>query len=184
MKITSRAVCSFWFLKSGNSDMAKLQRRKTIEFLPPEEQKEFISGNPILPEINKSKNNRGRKSLKETEVAPENINLPPDEVLFQKQYYSMGEVVAMFGVKASLIRYWENEFDMVEPKKNRKGDRFFKPSDVKLLLLIYDLIRRRKFTLEGAREYLKKNRQAEEKFAMIQSLQRIKSFIIEMKAGL
>ena len=61
----------------------------------------------------------------------------------------------MFGVNTSLIRFWENEFDVLEPRKNRKGDRFFKPTDVKNLQLIYDLLRRRKFTIEGAKEYLK-----------------------------
>ena len=78
----------------------------------------------------------------------------------------------------------ETEFDILQPRKNRKGDRYFRPIDVKNLVLIYDLLRRRKFTIEGAKDYLKKNKRAEEKFAMIQSLERIKTFLLEMKANL
>jgi Predicted transcriptional regulators len=88
----------------------------------------------------------------------------------------------MFRENQSLIRYWETEFDILQPRKNRKGDRFFRPVDVKNLVLIYDLLRRRKFTIEGAKDYLKKNKKAEEQFAMIQSLEKIKSFLLELKA--
>ena len=90
----------------------------------------------------------------------------------------------MFKVNTSLIRYWENEFDIIEPRKNRKGDRFFKPSDVKNLQLIHDLLRRRKFTIEGAKDYLKKNKQAQAKFEMIQSMQKLRAFLFELKANL
>lgn len=127
---------------------------------------------------------RGRRSLKEIGQKAELIDVPDDEVLFQKQYYSMGDVATMFHENQSLIRYWETEFDVLQPKKNKKGDRFFRPVDVKNLVLIYDLLRRRKFTIEGAKEYLKKNKKAEEKFAMIQSLEKIKSFLLELKASI
>jgi DNA-binding transcriptional MerR regulator len=112
------------------------------------------------------------------------IQIPPDEILFQKQYYSIGEVSKWFRVNQSLIRYWETEFDILEPRKNRKGDRFFRPIDVKNLVLIHDLLRRRKFTIEGAKDFLKKNKKPDEKFAMIQSLEKIKSFLNELKASL
>lgn len=151
---------------------------------PQETPKEFLSGQPLPQKEKKPKSNRGRKSLKDVEGEWENIEIPEDEVLFQKQYYSIGEVAAMFKVNTSLIRYWENEFDMIEPRKNRKGDRLFKPSDIKTLHQIYDLIRRRKFTMEGAKDYLKKSKQADERFAMIASLQRIRSFILELKASI
>jgi DNA-binding transcriptional MerR regulator len=127
---------------------------------------------------------RGRKSLKDVNLASDLINIPPDEDLFKKQYYSIGEVATMFRENQSLIRYWETEFDILQPRKNRKGDRFFRPVDVKNLVMIYDLLRRRKFTIEGAKDYLKKNKNAEEKFAMIQSLEKIKSFFLELKASL
>ncbi|GAB3420231.1 MerR family transcriptional regulator [Niabella aquatica] len=130
------------------------------------------------------KSTRGRKSVKEHTIAAGMIEMPDDEVLFSKQYYSMGEVTAMFRENHSLIRYWESEFDILKPKKNGKGDRFFRPIDVKNLYLIYDLLRRRKFTIEGAREYLKNNKKAEEKFAAVQSLEKIKTFFLELKASL
>jgi DNA-binding transcriptional MerR regulator len=127
---------------------------------------------------------RGRLSLKEIHVNADLIQIPPDEILFQKQYYSIGEVSKWFRVNQSLIRYWETEFDILEPRKNRKGDRFFRPIDVKNLVLIHDLLRRRKFTIEGAKDFLKKNKKPDEKFTMIQSLEKIKSFFNELKASL
>ncbi|MGB8190455.1 MAG: MerR family transcriptional regulator [Chitinophagaceae bacterium] len=130
------------------------------------------------------KSKRGRRPLKELEMEAENINIPEDEVLFQKQYYSIGEVAEMFRVNTSLIRTWENEFDIIEPRKNRKGDRHFRPIDIKNLVLIHHLIRQRKYTLEGAKDYIKKNKSAAERFVMIQSLQKIKGFLLEIKANL
>lgn len=135
-------------------------------------------------ETPKRRSPRGRLSLKEVHLNADLIQIPPDEELFQKQYYSIGEVSKWFRVNQSLIRYWETEFDILEPRKNRKGDRFFRPVDVKNLVLIHDLLRRRKFTIEGAKEFLKKNKKADEKFLMIQSLGKIKSFLNELKAGL
>ncbi|ULT44764.1 MerR family transcriptional regulator [Niabella defluvii] len=122
--------------------------------------------------------------MKEHSLAAEMIEMPGDDVLYAKQYYSMGEVTAMFKENHSLIRYWESEFDILKPKKNGKGDRFFRPVDVKNLYLIYDLLRRRKFTIEGARDYLKNNKKADEKFAAVQSLEKIKAFFLELKASL
>lgn len=127
---------------------------------------------------------RGRRSLKDIGINADLIQIPPDEILFQKQYYAIGEVAIMFRENQSLIRYWETEFDILQPRKNRKGDRFFRPIDVKNLVLIYDLLRRRKFTIEGAKDFLKKNKKADEKFAMIQSLEKIKGFLLELKANL
>ena len=127
---------------------------------------------------------RGRRSLKDIALTADLIQIPEDEILFQKQYYSIGQVAEMFRENQSLIRYWETEFDILEPRKNRKGDRFFRPIDIKNLVLIYDLLRRRKFTIEGAKDYLKKNKKAEEKFAVIQNLEKIKGFLLELKASL
>lgn len=138
----------------------------------------------LTPPTNITANRRGRRSLKENSLNADLIQIPDDEQLFQKQYYSIGEVALMFRENQSLIRYWETEFDILQPRKNRKGDRFFRPVDIKNLVLIYDLLRRRKFTIEGAKDYLKKNKKTEEKFAMIQSLNRIKGFLLEIKATL
>ena len=112
------------------------------------------------------------------------LEIPEDEILFKKTYYSIGDVSKMFNENASLIRYWENEFDILKPKKNAKGDRFFRPEDVKNLKLIHHLLRERKYTIEGAKEFLKNNKTAAEKFEMIRSLQKLKSFLNELKASL
>lgn len=169
--------------------MDKSLSQITFEFLPgsPEQEtpKEFLSGQPLPEQKPLSKTTtRGRKALKDVLGEAEQVEVPEDEILFQKQYYSIGEVAGMFKVNTSLIRYWENEFDILEPRKNRKGDRFFKPADVKNLQLIHDLLRRRKFTIEGAKDYIRKNRQAREKYELIQSLQKLRTFLLELKANL
>lgn len=138
-------------------------------------------GPPILKVV---KSTRGRKSLKTIEEGAALINIPPDEELFKKQYYAIGEVAEMFQVNQSLLRFWETEFDIIQPRKNRKGDRHFRPVDIKNLLLIHDLLRRRKLTIEGAKDFLKKNKRSPERFAMIQSLQKVKSFLLEVRASL
>lgn len=138
----------------------------------------------IVTNGQQKKSKRGRPSLKEIDISADLVQVPPDEVLFQKQYYPIGEVAKWFRVNQSLVRYWETEFDILQPRKNRKGDRFFRPVDIKNLLLIYDLLRRRKFTLEGAKDFLKNNKRSEEKFAMIQSLEKIRAFLFELKASL
>ena len=102
----------------------------------------------------------------------------------QKQYYAIGEVSQMFKVNASLLRFWESEFDIIKPRKNKKGDRHFRPVDIKNLQLIYDLLRRRKLTIDGAKDFLKNNKKSQERFNMIQSLQKIKGFLLEIKASL
>ncbi|MEJ7767133.1 MAG: MerR family transcriptional regulator [Chitinophagaceae bacterium] len=128
---------------------------------------------------------RGRKSLKDADAEADLVEVPADDILFQKQYYSMSEVAAMFRINHSLIRFWENEFDILKPKKNKKGDRFFRPADIKSLCLIHHLLRQRKFTMEGAKEYLKINgTMAERKFEMVQSLQKIRAFLLELRAAL
>lgn len=63
----------------------------------------------------------------------------------------------MFDVSASLIRYWEQEFDILKPKKNNKGNRLFTPEDLDNLKLIYNLVKERGFTLDGAKKKLKEN---------------------------
>ena len=148
--------------------------------------KEFLSGQPVQPPQppQKKKSTRGRKRLKDSEFLDDAVEVPEDEVLFQKAYYPIGEVAQMFKVNISLLRYWENEFDILQPKKNRKGDRLFRPEDIKTLVVIHDLIRRRKFTMEGAKEFLKKNKKAKESHELIASLQKIRTFLLELKAHL
>ncbi|HZE84653.1 MAG TPA: MerR family transcriptional regulator [Puia sp.] len=128
------------------------------------------------------KSKRGRKSLKQATAEADLIQVPADEILFSKHYYTMGEVAEMFRVNQSLLRFWETEFNILQPKKNKKGDRHFRPVDIKNLHLIYHLLRQRKYTIEGAKEFLKKNKKAEERFEAIKRLQQIRAFLLELKA--
>ena len=130
------------------------------------------------------KSTRGRMKLSDMKANAEMVKIPEDEVLFGKSYYSIGAVAEMFHVNQSLIRFWENEFDIIKPKKNAKGDRLFRPEDIKSLQLIYHLLREKKFTIEGAKEFLKKNKKADERFAAVQTLKRLKEFLLELKANL
>jgi DNA-binding transcriptional MerR regulator len=90
----------------------------------------------------------------------------------------------MFRVNQSLLRYWETEFDVLQPRKNKKGDRYFRPVDIKTLHLIYHLLRQKKYTIEGAKDFLRKNKKAKERFEVIEKLQQIKGFLLEWKAQL
>ena len=138
-----------------------------------------------VPLVPRQPAKRGRLSLKESDTATDLIEVPENDILFQKQYYSIGQVAEMFHVNHSLIRMWSNEFEaFIQTRKNKKGDRYFRPEDIKTLQLIHHLLRQRKFTMQGARDYLKKNKNADERFAMIESLNKIKSFLLEIKASL
>lgn len=75
-----------------------------------------------------------------------------------KLYYTIGEVAEMFEVSRSLLRYWENEFDFLTPRKNRKGDRLFTKENIQQIQIIYTLVKIRGFTLEGAKQELKKEK--------------------------
>jgi DNA-binding transcriptional MerR regulator len=135
-------------------------------------------------EVIKTKSTRGRKSIKAVAAEADLIQIPEDEILFLKQYYTMGEVAEMFRVNQSLLRFWEAEFSILQPKKNKKGDRYFRPIDIKNLHLIYNLLRQRKYTIEGAKDFLKQNKKAEERFGTIRKMEQIKSFLLELKAQL
>lgn len=102
-----------------------------------------------------------------------------------KLYYSIGEVSKMLGVNASLIRFWEKEFEILKPKKNTKGNRSFTSQDIENLKFIYHLVKEKGYTLEGAKNMLKTNRyQAKENYDIIKSLEDIKRFLIELKEEL
>ncbi len=72
-----------------------------------------------------------------------------------KLYYTIGEVAEMFNVNTSLIRFWEKEFTIIQPKKNKKGNRLFTPKDILNFNKIYHLVKEQGFTLEGAKNALK-----------------------------
>ncbi len=128
---------------------------------------------------------RGRKSFKEMDAVADLIEIPTEEILKQKLYYSISEVASWFKVNTSLLRYWENEFDILQPRKTRKGDRLFRVEDIKNLQLIYLLLRQRKFSIEGAKSYLKNNKnKIDTEMQLVHSLTKFKQFLLELKSSL
>lgn len=102
-----------------------------------------------------------------------------------KLYYSIGEVSTMFDVNASLIRFWEKEFSIIKPKKNKKGNRMFTPKDVDNFRLIFHLVKEKGYTLEGAKKQLREKREdTENQVEMLKSLKKIRSFLMDLKAEL
>jgi DNA-binding transcriptional MerR regulator len=100
----------------------------------------------------------------------------------EKIYYSIGEVAEMFSVAPSLIRFWESEFELIQPKKNRKGNRQFTKEDIDNVRTIYHLVKEKGFTLQGAKEMLKNDSQAvKDKMEMISSLRRVRQFLVEVR---
>ncbi len=92
-----------------------------------------------------------------------------------KRYYTIGEVAKLFGVSKSLIRFWEGEFAHLTPAKNSKGDRRFTPQNLEQFRLIFELVKERGFTIEGAKQEIKRLHGWEkEKKEVIEHLERIK----------
>ena len=106
------------------------------------------------------------------------LNLP------DKLYYSIGEVAKAFDVNASLIRYWEQEFPIIKPKKNKKGNRYFTPEDVKNLQIIYHLVKEKGYTLDGAKIALTTNSKISETVTLIDRLEFVKAELIKLKDSL
>jgi len=99
-----------------------------------------------------------------------------------KLYYSIGEVAKMFDVNVSLIRYWENEFSILKPKKNKKGNRLFTPKDIDNLHLIYHLVKEKRLTLEGAKMKLKENKDSTmQNFEVVKKLKNVKKMLLEIR---
>lgn len=111
--------------------------------------------------------------------------MPYKEFKIEKLYYPIGEVAEMFEVSTSLIRYWEKEFDILKPRKNKKGNRLFTKVDIENLKIIFHLVKERGYTLEGAKQKLKDNKdgvQANQQ--IIDSLKKIKGFLNQVKEDL
>lgn len=106
-------------------------------------------------------------------------------VRIEKLYYSIGEVAELFDVRTSLIRFWEKEFDILQPQKNKKGNRLFTQQDISNLRLIYHLVKERGFTLQGAKDKLRQNRDdVEKRVEIVDSLFQIRGFLEELKNDL
>jgi len=102
-----------------------------------------------------------------------------------KLYYTMGEVTQMFDVNAYQIRYYEREFEILQPKKNKKGNRLFSPDDVENLRIIFSLVKDKGYTLQGAKDHLRSNKdEVKENQTVIDSLERLKHFLLEVKEKL
>lgn len=111
--------------------------------------------------------------------------MPYKEEETQKRYYSIGEVAKLFDVNPSLIRFWESEFDVLQPKKNRKGNRLFTQEDIENLKIIYHLVKEKGYTLSGAKDEMKKNpNELKDQQKVVQALENLKSFLIDMKDNL
>ena len=115
--------------------------------------------------------------------------MPYKETDTVKLYYTIGEVSEMFEVNTSLVRFWEKEFDVLKPKKNKKGNRLFTPEDISNFKIIHNLVKEQGLTLDGAKKYLKENRKAvkhelkfeKTQFSEIESkLKRIKDNLIDL----
>lgn len=189
VEVRKRAVS----LKQKKLQVPELQRNGSVIFDDGKITVKIKNASPFPAPIVKVKKEkvkkplqkRGRKSFKEIDAEVDLIEIPEDEILFQKQYYPISEVAKWFRVNTSLLRFWENEFDVLKPRKNRKGDRLFRPEDVKNLQLIYQLLRQRKYTIEGAKEYIKTHKKkADIQLQLTNTLQKFKSFLLDLKANL
>lgn len=111
--------------------------------------------------------------------------MPYKEPNIEKLYYSMGEVTKMFDVNASQIRFYEREFDILKPKKNKKGNRYFRPEDIDNLKTIFSLVKDKGYTLQGARDYMKSNKKdIQDNQSIINSLEKIKAFLTNVRESL
>ena len=103
----------------------------------------------------------------------------------EKFYFSIGEVAKMFDVNHSLLRFWEKEFSMIKPHKNKKGDRFYTKKDIEIIRTIYYLTKTKGYTLQGAKDALKNNFIKEAGTAqVVETLSKIKNILLEIKEEL
>lgn len=107
--------------------------------------------------------------------------MPYKDREINKMYYTMGEVTEMFEVNASQIRFYEKEFDVLQPKKNKKGNRLFTPEDIENLKIIFNLVNDRGFTLKGAKDYIKNHSsEVKDNQKVIDSLEKLKDFLLKL----
>jgi DNA-binding transcriptional MerR regulator len=111
--------------------------------------------------------------------------MPYKEKKIEKVYYTIGEVSEMFGVNTSLIRFWEKEFDIIKPKKNKKGNRLFTKQDIDNFHIIFHLVKERGLTLKGAKMKMKENKDdTMNNFEVIKSLKNIREILIEIRENI
>jgi DNA-binding transcriptional MerR regulator len=111
--------------------------------------------------------------------------MPYKEKKVEKLFYSIGEVAEMLNVPVSTVRFWENEFDILKPRKNKKGNRLFMPEDLKNLKIIHHLVKEKGMTLAGAKKQLsEKWQETDYKFEITQSLQNIREILLDIRDGI
>lgn len=111
--------------------------------------------------------------------------MPYKEKEIEKIYFSIGEVAKMFKVNTSLIRFWEKEFDIIKPFKNKKGDRLFTQTDIENFRTIYRLVKEQGFTLQGAKEKVKQYKaDVTGNSEIVKTLEDLKDFLQELKKEL
>jgi len=150
-----------------------------------EEKLPTVSRTPMSFTHHHASSKRGRKSFASMDADIHTLNIPASEELVKKLYYPIGEVATWFNVNTSLLRYWEKEFKQLQPRKTRKGDRLFRAQDIEFLRQLYFLLREKKYSIEGAKTYLKNNKEkAEKDIAVLNSLKNIKQFLVSLKESL
>ena len=100
--------------------------------------------------------------------------------LQDKRYYSIGEVASKFNVNPSLIRFWEQEFKILNPKKNSRGNRKFTLKDIEAINKIYFLLKEKGYTIQGAKHYIN-NEKSSDKLDIVNKLKLIKDKLIEIR---
>jgi DNA-binding transcriptional MerR regulator len=111
--------------------------------------------------------------------------VPYKKPKIEKVFFSISEVADMFGVNTSNIRFWENEFDILKPSKNAKGNRMFTKEDIENLKIIYHLLKEKGMTIRGAQKKLKDNKEDTiENFEVVKKLQEIRQMLIDIKEEL
>lgn len=106
------------------------------------------------------------------------LNLP------DKLFYSISEVSEALKLNASTLRFWEKEFPVISPKKNKKGNRYYTPEDIRVIQMIHHLVKEKGYTLDGARIELATNKKLSDTISMIDRLEFVKSELLKLKKSL
>ena len=171
--------------KSAKKSIAKANRNNPLKEVEVKSKRGRKPKPKVVDNTPKVKSKRGRKPYNEVYADVDLINVPTEEKLSEKLYYPISEVAGWFNITISQLRFWTNEFTILQPRKNKKGDRLYRPEDIKNLKIIYYLLRVRKLSIEGTKDYLKANQhKIETQFQLQESLQKLKTFLLDLKANL
>jgi len=163
-----------------------IKKTTTVPIVEPEDAAlPSVSRTPMTYVNRNILHKRGRKAFADMDQEIDKINVPDAAALTKKLYYPIGEVAGWFNVNTSLIRYWEKEFKQLQPRKTRKGDRLFRAQDIEFLKQIYYLLREKKYSIDGAKTYLKNNKEkANKDLSLLTNLKDIRNFLVSLKASL